>query len=87
MLHDKSTGITVPLIQYPIAPPAPPPPDDPRIDLKELLRIAKRQRRAILWTALVPVIITLAYILVATPLYTASTQILIDPRDRRIVHK
>jgi uncharacterized protein involved in exopolysaccharide biosynthesis/Mrp family chromosome partitioning ATPase len=50
------------------------------------VRIAKRQRRAILWTALVPVIITLAYILIATPLYTSSTQILIDPRDRRIVH-
>ena len=32
-----------------------------------------------------PVVLALAYGLIATPLYTTSTQILIDPRDRRIV--
>jgi succinoglycan biosynthesis transport protein ExoP len=85
MLHDKSAGITGPLIQYSMTPP-PSRPDDARVDLKELTRIVKRQRRSILWTAAVPVILTLAYILIATPLYTASTQILIDPRDRRIVN-
>lgn len=62
-----------------------PPPDDPRVDLKELIRVMQRRRKAILWTAAVPVLLALAYGLLATPLYTASTQILIDPRDRRIV--
>lgn len=60
-------------------------PDDPRIDLKELIRVMKRRRRTILWTALIPVLAALFYGLFATPLYTSSVQILIDPRDRRIV--
>ena len=84
MLYEKSGGITGPLIEYP-GPPMPARPDDPRVDLKELARILRRQRRAILWTAAVPVILTLTYVILATPLYTASTQLLIDPRDRRII--
>ena len=59
--------------------------DDPRVDLKDLIRIIKRRRALILWIATVPVLLALAYDIFATPLYTASTQILIDPRDRRIV--
>src|SRR5436853_1089285 len=59
--------------------------DDPRVDLKELIRIIKRRRALILWIAAVPVLLALVYDIFATPLYTASTQILIDPRDRRIV--
>lgn len=61
------------------------PVDDPRIDLKELIRVMQRRRRTILWTAAVPVLLALLYGLLATPLYTSSVQILIDPRDRRIV--
>ena len=61
------------------------PADDPRIDLKELIRVMQRRRRTILWTAAVPVLLALLYGLLATPLYTSSVQILIDPRDRRIV--
>jgi succinoglycan biosynthesis transport protein ExoP len=62
-----------------------PPPEDPRVDLKELIRVVQRRRKSILWTAAVPVVLALLYGLLATPLYTSSTQILIDPRDRRIV--
>ena len=62
-----------------------PPADDPRVDLKELIRVMQRRRKLILWVAAVPVLLALVYGLVATPLYTTSTQILIDPRDRRIV--
>ena len=65
---------------------APPPADDPRVDLKELIRVLKRRRRSILWVAAVPVLLALIYGVVATPLYTTTTQILIDPRDRRIVN-
>src|SRR3954467_15092600 len=59
--------------------------DDPRVDLKELIRIVKRRRTLILSIAAVPILLALVYDIFATPLYTASTQILIDPRDRRIV--
>src|SRR3954454_17849621 len=65
--------------------PAAPQVDDPRVDLKELIQVIRRRRKSIMWTAAVPVLLALAYGLLATPLYTASTQILIDPRDRRIV--
>jgi uncharacterized protein involved in exopolysaccharide biosynthesis len=64
---------------------AQPPADDPRVDLKELIRVMQRRRKLILWVAAVPVLLALVYSVLATPLYTASTQILIDPRDRRIV--
>lgn len=68
------------------APSAPSKPDDPRVDLKELAQVFKRRRKVILWTAAVPVVLALIYCTFATPLYTASTQILIDPRDRRILN-
>lgn len=60
-------------------------PDDPRVDLKELIRVIQRRRKSILWTAAVPVVLALLYGLFATPLYTSSVQILIDPRDKRII--
>lgn len=59
--------------------------DDPRVDLKELIRVMQRRKKTLLWVAAIPVLAALLYGLLATPLYTASTQILIDPRDRRIV--
>src|SRR5689334_19657849 len=59
--------------------------EDPRVDLKELIRVIRRRRASILWTAAVPVVLALLYGLTATPLYTTTTQILIDPRDRRII--
>jgi uncharacterized protein involved in exopolysaccharide biosynthesis/Mrp family chromosome partitioning ATPase len=63
----------------------PEPGDDARVDLKELIRVMQRRHKLILWVAAIPVLLAILYGLLATPLYTASTQILIDPRDRRIV--
>lgn len=65
---------------------APAKPSDPRVDLKELAHVFRRRRRLILWTAAIPIVLALIYCAFATPLYTASTQILIDPRDRRILN-
>jgi succinoglycan biosynthesis transport protein ExoP len=84
MLQEKISEPLRRVIQHPTAA-APLQADDLRVDLKELIRVIKRRREPILWTAAVPVLLVLLYCLFATPLYTASTQILIDPRDRRIV--
>src|ERR1043165_8689546 len=60
--------------------------DDARVDLKELIHVVKRRRSLILWVAAIPTLAALLYGLLAQPLYTASTQLLIDPRDRRIMN-
>src|SRR5499427_9161742 len=59
--------------------------DEDRVNLKELLEVLKRRRAWIAWFTAPLVLAALAYGLLATPLYTASTQILVDPRDRQIV--
>src|ERR1700741_1994059 len=59
--------------------------DEDRVNLKELLEVLKRRRASIAWFTAPLVLAALAYGLLATPLYTASTQILVDPRDRQIV--
>ena len=84
MLQEKISEPLRRVIQHPTVA-APPQTDDPRVDLKELIRIIKRRRQLILGIAAVPVLLALLYGLFATSLYTASTQLLIDPRDRRIV--
>jgi len=85
MLQEKVSEPLRRVIQHPTAAAALPRTDDPRVDLKELIRVIKRRRKSILWTAALPVLLALLYSLFATGLYTSSTQILIDPRDRRIV--
>src|SRR3954470_12924116 len=84
MLQERISEPLRRVVQYPAAG-TPSRGADPRVDLKELIRIIKRRRALILWIAAVPILLALAYDIFATPLYTASTQILIDPRDRRIV--
>ena len=84
MLQERISEPLRRVVQHPAAG-TPPRGDDPRVDLKELIRIIKRRRALILWIAAVPILLALVYDVFATPLYTASTQILIDPRDRRIV--
>lgn len=59
--------------------------DDTTLDIREFLDIFRRRRGIILATAALPVLAALAYAILATPLYTATTQILIDPRDKHIV--
>ena len=85
MLHERTTELLDRLTPHPAPPAVVSQPDDPRLDLKELIQVIRRRQRTILWTAAIPLVLALAYSLLATPLYTASTQILIDPRDRRIV--
>ncbi len=85
MLQDKIDRMPEPLRVVRTAAAAEPPAEDPRVDLKELIRVLQRRRKVLLWVAAVPVLLALVYGLLATPLYTTSTQILIDPRDRRIV--
>src|SRR5205809_1467454 len=85
MLQEKISEPLRRVIQHPTAAAALSSAGDPRVDLKELIRIIKRRRASILGIAAVPVVLALLYCLFATPLYTASTQLLIDPRDRRIV--
>lgn len=58
---------------------------DDKVDLKELLQVLRRRRAVILGTAAAFLLLALIYTVLATPLYTASIQILIDPRDRNIV--
>lgn len=59
--------------------------DDPGLDIRELLDVLKRRRRVVLAVAALPILSAIAYAALATPLYTTTTQILIDPRDQRIV--
>src|SRR6202521_531079 len=66
--------------------PSAPAANDEKVDLRELVQILRRRRVSILWTAGIFVLLALVYSVLATPLYTVSTQILIDPRDRNIVN-
>lgn len=59
--------------------------DDPTLDIREFLDVLRRRRRLVLFVAALPILAALAYGLLATPLYTATSQILIDPRDQRVV--
>ncbi len=60
-------------------------PPDGTVDLSELWRILRHRLVAILAVAGILTAATLAYCLVTPRLYTAATQILIDPRDRNVV--
>ncbi|MCJ2140551.1 GumC family protein [Methylobacterium sp. E-066] len=51
----------------------------------DLWRILWRRKRTVLGTALVLGLLVLAYALITPSLYTATAQILIDPRDRQVV--
>lgn len=56
-----------------------------RTDLRGLLGVLVQRWRTIALTTLLVCGALLAFALLTTPLYTASTQILIDPRDRRVL--
>jgi uncharacterized protein involved in exopolysaccharide biosynthesis/Mrp family chromosome partitioning ATPase len=58
---------------------------DGAVELSELWRILWHRRLMILATAAALTLATLAYGLLTPSLYTASAQILIDPRDRNVV--
>ena len=70
----------------------PPPPEtyrrrpDGAVEISELWRILWHRRAMILAVAGLLTGLALAYGLTTSPLYTASTQLLIDPRDRNVVN-
>ncbi|WP_342107080.1 exopolysaccharide transport family protein [Methylobacterium sp. SI9] len=51
----------------------------------DLWRILWRRKRLVFGTALLLALLTLAYALLTPSLYTATAQILVDPRDRQVV--
>lgn len=58
---------------------------DTSAEIGDLWRILVRRRRAVLGITAAFGLAALLYAFLATPLYTASAQILIDPRDRQVV--
>ena len=58
---------------------------DTTAEFGDLWRILWRRRRLVLATALILGAMVLAYALITPSLYTATAQILIDPRDRQVV--
>jgi succinoglycan biosynthesis transport protein ExoP len=56
-----------------------------RLDLRGLLRVFSRRGMTILLTLAATIAAAIAFVALSTPLYTASTQLLIDPRDRRVL--
>ena len=55
------------------------------IDIDRLLAAARRQWRVVVLSAVVAVLIGLAYVLTTVPLYTSSTSVIIDQGNSRIV--
>ncbi|MDP4005902.1 exopolysaccharide transport family protein [Methylobacterium sp. NEAU K] len=64
--------------------PGPPRPDT-TAEFGDLWRILWRRKRTVLGTALLLGLAVLAYAVLTPSLYTATAQILIDPRDRQVV--
>jgi uncharacterized protein involved in exopolysaccharide biosynthesis/Mrp family chromosome partitioning ATPase len=60
-------------------------PQDGTASVGDLWRILWRRRKLILWTALVLFAVALIYGMLAPPLYTAASEIIIDPRGREVV--
>ncbi|MFF8802636.1 GumC family protein [Methylobacterium sp. NPDC097299] len=58
---------------------------DRTAEIGDLWRILWRRRASVLWTVLILVAAALAYGLLTPALYTATAQILIDPRDRQVL--
>ncbi|WP_232627971.1 GumC family protein [Methylobacterium sp. Leaf118] len=58
---------------------------DRSAEIGDLWRILWRRRTTVLWTTLLLVAGTVAYCLLTPALYTATSQILIDPRDRQVL--
>ncbi len=64
---------------------SPRPQPDTSAEIGDLWRILRARRAWIIGTAAILTAIAVAYAMLAPPLYTATAQILIDPRDKQIV--
>lgn len=60
-------------------------PGDDGIDIKGLIEILRRRWRAVLLPALILTGLALAYTAMTPKLYTASTLVLLDPRDQKLL--
>ncbi|TGD99408.1 GumC family protein [Methylobacterium nonmethylotrophicum] len=57
------------------------------VDLGDIWRIIVRRRAIVLGTTTLCALAALVYGVLAAPLYSATSQILIDPRDRQVVNR
>lgn len=55
------------------------------LDLRGLANVLKQRRMTVLVTLVVVFLAALAFLLLTPPLFTASTQLLIDPRDQKVL--
>ncbi|HEX5210697.1 MAG TPA: polysaccharide biosynthesis tyrosine autokinase [Pseudolabrys sp.] len=55
------------------------------VDLREMLQILRRRRWIVIWTTLALFGAALIFVLVVTPLYTATSTVLIDPHRSSLV--
>lgn len=73
------------LVERSFAPLGPARPDDQMLDLVGLIEILRRKLALIAITTAVVVALATAYAFLTTPLYTATSKILIDPREKHAV--
>ncbi len=73
------------LVERSFAPLSPTRPEEQMLDLASLLRLLRRRLVLIVMTVAVVMSIATAYAFLTTPIYTASTKILIDPRKKHTV--
>jgi uncharacterized protein involved in exopolysaccharide biosynthesis/Mrp family chromosome partitioning ATPase len=64
---------------------APQRPDDPGVDLKEIVAIVVRRRAWVFCTTAALMLLVLLYLSVASPIYTSSVQILVEPAGQKIL--
>ena len=55
------------------------PPPNRTVDLREMVQILRRRRWIVIWTTLALLGASILFVLVVTPLYTATSTVLIDP--------
>lgn len=55
------------------------------LDLRGLVNVLKQRRMTVLATLVAAVLAAIGFLIVTPPLFTASTQLLIDPRDQKVL--
>lgn len=73
------------LVERSFAPLGPARPDEPMLDLAGLIQILRRRLVMIAGTVAVVMSLAVGYAFLATPIYLASTKVLIDPRKKNTV--
>lgn len=73
------------LVERSFAPVGPARPDEPMLDLVGLIQILRRRLALIVITVALVMTLAAGYAFLATPIYTSSTKVLIDPRKKNTV--